>query len=144
VINKNINRFKKVVVGLTLCIGIILSSNIFAGVAAGLELSAISAQIGHTVSTTSIILSNIALIAGIAFVLASFFKFHQHKLNPTQVPLSQGVTLLLIGAALTLLPIMVPTSKNAVFGSQAKVSKISGSNMESLIGGNAGQNYISS
>jgi intracellular multiplication protein IcmD len=124
--------------GLFLVGSLLISSAVFAAggdATDGLELSAISSTIGGTVTHVSVILSNIALIAGIAFVLASFFKFHQHKLNPTQVPLSQGVTLLLIGAGLSLMPLMVPTAKNAVFGSTAKVSQIKGSGMTSLIGG---------
>jgi intracellular multiplication protein IcmD len=115
--------------------GLLIATGVFAAVdpTKGLELSGVSSQISSTVGHMSVILSNIALIAGIAFVMASFFKFHQHKLNPTQVPLSQGVTLLLIGAGLTLLPLLVPTAKNTVFGPSATVSTLSGSNMSKLI-----------
>lgn len=115
--------------------GLLIATGVFADVdpTQGLVLSGVSSQISSTVGHMSVILSNVALIAGIAFVMASFFKFHQHKLNPTQVPLSQGVTLLLIGAGLTLLPLLVPTAKNTVFGTSAKVSTLSGSSMSKLI-----------
>src|SRR3990167_10710035 len=101
----------------------------------GIALSSIETHVGNTVGELSRILTDVALIAGISFILASFFKFHQHKLNPTQVPISQGVTLLLIGAALTLFVVMLPTAKTAVFGSTAQMSKIGGSDMDQLIGG---------
>lgn len=134
------NHGKKML-GVLMLGGLVVSVGAFAApggdAASGLDLKDISSTIGSTVTHVSVILSNVALIAGIAFVLASFFKFHQHKLNPTQVPLSQGITLLLIGAGLSIMPIMVPTAKNAIVGDDAKVSQISGSNMTSLIGGNS-------
>jgi intracellular multiplication protein IcmD len=102
----------------------------------GLALKDVSDNIKHTVGSLAVILNNVALIAGIGFVLASFFKFHQHKLNPTQVPMSQGITLLLIGAGLTLFPIIIPTAKTAVAGSDAQVSKLSGGEISKLIGNN--------
>ena len=75
------------------------------------------------------------MIAGIGFIMASFFKFHQHKLNPTQVPLSQGITLLLIGAGLAVFPTLLPTATHAVFGSSADIAKIGGGQIGGLIGG---------
>lgn len=125
---------KKSCMALALVGGLLIAGSVFADAKDGLVLSNVSSQISSTVGYMAHILSNVALIAGIAFVMASFFKFHQHKLNPTQVPLSQGVTLLLIGAGLTLMPIIVPTAKNTVFGTSAKVSTLSGSGMKNLIG----------
>ena len=98
------------------------------------SLSGIQLNLGKTVTQLSIILQDIALIAGIGFVLASFFKFHQHKLNPTQVPISQGVTLLMIGSALLLLPTILPVATKAAVGTSA-IAKISGSGITKLIGG---------
>lgn len=100
----------------------------------GIGLSEITTHVNSTVTQMARILTDIALIAGIGFILAAFFKFHQHKLNPTQVPISQGVTLLLIGACLTLFVVMLPTAKKAVFGS-AKMAQVGGSDMSKVIGG---------
>jgi len=66
------------------------------------------------------------LIAGIGFIMASFFKFHQHKLNPTQVPMSQGITLLLIGAGLAVFPHLFGTATQAVFGTKIKMATLGG------------------
>jgi intracellular multiplication protein IcmD len=109
-----------------------------AGQDQGVELSELAKNVTTSISALAIILNGVALVAGIGFVLASFFKFHQHKLNPTQVPISQGVTLLLIGAGLMLFPVMIPTAKNALFGKDKHVSTLDGKDITDLIGGNSG------
>lgn len=115
---------------------VFVSTSALAGASAGLVLTDVSKNVQHTVGSLAVIINNVALIAGICFVMASFFKFHQHKLNPTQVSLSQGITLLLIGAGLTLFPIIIPSAKNAVAGTSAKISTLSGGAISKLIGDN--------
>lgn len=115
----------------------VLAGVVFAGVAfaqgsSGLYLSTIQSNLGSSVSQLAIILSDISLVAGIGFVMASFFKFHQHKLNPTQVPMSQGISLLLIGAGLLLFPLLLPTATKAAFGTTS-ISKTTGSAIKNLI-----------
>src|SRR3990167_7245376 len=87
-------------------------------------LSAISNNVDVSVTKLATVLTDVSLIAGIGFIMASFFKFHQHKLNPTQVPISQGITLLLIGAGLCLFPTMLPTATTAIFGSKASIAQV--------------------
>ena len=68
--------------------------------------------------------------------MASFFKFHQHKLNPNQVSMTQGISLLLIGCGLTLVPLIIPTASMAILGSKAdKPAQINGAEIKKLIGG---------
>ena len=119
-------------------ISLVLGSVLFTGLAlaatpSAVTVSALAANVGSSVGHLAVVLTDVSIIAGIGFVMASFFKFHQHKLNPTQVPLSQGITLLLIGAALLLFPTMLPTATHAVFGN-ASFGKISGSGIKALIG----------
>lgn len=98
-------------------------------------LSTIAESVDNTVSELATILIDVALISGIGFILASFFKFHQHKQNPQQVQMSQGISLLLIGCGLTLIPLLIPTASVAVFGTQAnKPAQIGGSDIHQLIG----------
>ncbi len=104
-----------------------------ASAASGISLSVIATNIATTIGYFSTILTDIALVAGIGFVLAALFKFHQHKQNPTQVQISQGVTLLIIGAALLIFPYILTTAKKAVFGS-ATVAKLSGGAIQGIIG----------
>jgi intracellular multiplication protein IcmD len=64
----------------------------------------------------------LTVISGIGLVIAGIFKFHAHKNNPQQVPLSQGITLLLIGSALTLFPYLTKTFIKGSFGQDATVA----------------------
>src|SRR3989338_5208535 len=45
-----------------------------------------------------------AYLAGIGFTIAAIFKFKQHKDNPTQIPMSTPIALLVIGIVLIFLP----------------------------------------
>lgn len=117
---------------LAITAGMLLVGTAMASVSA-VSLSSISGNVNKSVSQLATVLTDVSLIAGVGFVMASFFKFHQHKLNPTQVPISQGITLLLIGAGLVLFPTMLPTATKAVFGS-AKIAKVGGSQIHSIIG----------
>jgi len=102
-----------------------------------LSLSSIQTNLGGSVVQLATMLSDVCLVAGVGFTMASFFKFHQHKLNPTQVPISQGLTLILIGAGLLLFPIMLPTATKAAFG-ETQIAKVSGSQIQSLVGSPGG------
>src|SRR5689334_16639632 len=82
-------------------------------------LSTVSKSVDNTVSNLATVLVDVAIIAGIGFIIAAFFKFHQHKQNPQQVQMSQGISLLLIGCGLTLVPLLVPTASVSVLGSKA-------------------------
>lgn len=81
-----------------------------------LTISGVQGHISKAVGDVSQVIMDVATISGAGFVFASFFKFHQHKLNPTQVPLSNGVTLLLVGAGLCVFPHLIGTTSEAVFG----------------------------
>ncbi|HLD16979.1 MAG TPA: type IV secretion protein IcmD [Coxiellaceae bacterium] len=119
-------------------LGLTLSSSAWAAAPGGgsvVGLKTIASNVSGTVESLAKMLEVISLIAGIGFIMAAFFKFHQHKLNPTQVPLSQGLTLILIGAGLTLFPILIPTAGTTFLGTKAKVSNVQGSGIENLIGG---------
>ena len=84
--------------------------------ATSVTITSITTKVGTSVSQIAGLLEDIALITGVGFILASFFKFHQHKLNPTQVPLSQGITLIVIGAGLAVFPTLLTTATKGVFG----------------------------
>ncbi len=57
------------------------------------------------------------LILGIALIFASYFKFHQHKGGPiVDVPLTTGLTVLFIAAALILYPGVFSVSGSTIFG----------------------------
>jgi intracellular multiplication protein IcmD len=99
------------------------------------SIGSISKTVDGTVSALGVVFTDISIIAGLGFVTASFFKFHQHKQNPQQVQMSQGVSLLLIGCGLTLVPLLVPTASVSVLGVKgANNAKVGGSAIGKLIG----------
>ncbi|MDF1796614.1 MAG: type IV secretion protein IcmD [Coxiellaceae bacterium] len=113
---------------LTLCVDASASTTGY------VSLTKIQQNVAKTVTETAKILQAMSLMAGIGFILSSFFKFHQHKLNPTQVPMSQGISLLIIGACLTMFPILIPTAGSTILGSDVNISSVSGTAISKLIG----------
>lgn len=116
------------------CLFIAIALVVFADAAWALKATAIGANVTKTMSSVAKIMQSVALVAGIGFIMASFFKFHQHKQNPTQVPLSQGLAMLVIGAGLVLFPTLIPTAESVITGSTGGTAKVSGSSISSLIG----------
>ena len=99
-----------------------------------LSLTDIESTVGGSVLTIAQLMTDVSLISGVGFIMASFFKFHQHKLNPTQVPMSQGLTLLLIGAGLCVFPSLIPTASDSVFGtSNASMAQVHGTGIAKLL-----------
>lgn len=105
-----------------------------ADVTTGITLESMNTTLGGSVTSLSKILSNLALVAGVFFILAALFKAHQHFKNPTQIQASQFIVLLIIGGGLMIFPFMIPTAKTAVFGSAA-TSNIKASGISKLVRG---------
>jgi intracellular multiplication protein IcmD len=99
-------------------------------------LATIQSSMKTSLGSLASILQDVALIAGIGFILAAFFKLHQHKMNPTQVPMSQGITLLLIGAALAVFPDLLGTATKGVFNQGP--TQLGGTGINAIIGGGTG------
>ena len=115
----DLNRLK-FFLGLCALIALVFSDAALA--TAGVTISSIATRIGSAVTSTTHVLQDVATITGVGFIIAAFFKLHQHKLNPTQVPMSQGITLLLIGAGLSVFPSLLNVVTTGVFGlSAAKI-----------------------
>lgn len=111
--------------------GFFFATQVFA--ATQLTISGIQSNLSHGITSITIVMEDIALVAGIGFIFASFFKFHQHKMNPTQVPLSQGVTLLVIGSGLAVFPHLLSTTTQGVFGQN--VTTLGSKSIAGVIGG---------
>ena len=98
-------------------------------------ISSIALNMQDTVKYAVEIMSAIALACGIVLMVIGILKFKAHKDQPTQIPLSTGLMYLCVGAALTMVPILIPTFNSALTGASSdSVSKISGSGMDTLIG----------
>lgn len=97
-----------------------------------ITLTTITSNVSAGVVNVAKILQDIALVAGIGFIFAAFFKFHAHKMQPQQVPLSQGVALLLVGAGLAVFPHLLDTATKGVFGTD--VQHAGGTSIKGIIG----------
>ena len=124
---------KQAVVGSVLVAGAFASDIVFAQNNAQ-SLSQIASNVEGSLSSVARLLEDISLVAGIGFIMASFFKLYQHKNNPTQIPISNGLTMLGIGA-LTLFPALIPTAATSIIGSQGTMAKLGGSQISQVIGG---------
>ena len=124
-------KFVNVMARLSLCfLGLVL----FADTSWALTIAKMTSNVTTTMGSTARILQSVALLSGIGFIMVSFFKFHQHKLNPTQTPLSQGLAMLVIGAGLVLFPTLIPTAESVISGTTSGTAKISGTTIGGLIG----------
>ena len=129
---KLFKRCVKPFAGVTALFALFFASTTFA---ADITLQDIQGNIDTAVVTVASILTDIALVTGICFILAAFFKFHQHKVNPNQTPISQGVTLLVIGAALTAFTVLIPVATQTIYGKGQPIMKTGGTDMKKLIDG---------
>lgn len=90
-----------------------LSEYAFAG--GGEDIGGVAASVTGTLKNVQNLLVAVAYIAGIAFGIAGVMKFKAHKDNPTQVPLSQPLTLIMIAAGLMFLPSLLSTAGETIF-----------------------------
>lgn len=116
--------------------GLLFASGASAAAVQGKDLQTIKDNMQNSVGLVANILVMLSTIAGIGFIMASFFKFHQHKMNPQQTPMSQGITLVIIGAAMVVFPYLLQPVSQAVFGN--KVAQISGKGIDNIINGSGG------
>lgn len=114
---------------LVILLGVFFATEVMAQ---SVSISGIQTKMATSIGSIASLMEDIALVSGIGFIFASFFKFHQHKMQPTQVPLSQGVALLAVGAGLAVFPHLLGTATEGVFG--ASVGKVGGSAINAIIG----------
>ena len=79
-------------------------------------IGGVANRITGMASTLAKMMVAISYIAGIGFVIASLFKFKQHKDNPTQIPLGTPLALLIIGIVLVFLPMIFTPVGETIFG----------------------------
>lgn len=68
----------------------------------------------------------IAYLSGFGFTLSAIFKFKQHKDNPTQIPVSTPLSLLMVGIILIFLPGIILPSGYTIFGTGADLTGMAG------------------
>jgi len=65
-------------------------------------------------------------VGGLGFAIGAIAKFKAHKDNPTQVPISQGIALIFIAAALIFIPSIFKTSGGTLFNDETAPGTIEG------------------
>ena len=59
----------------------------------------------------------IAYVAGFGFMIASMFKFKQHKESPQQVPIGGGIALFVVAVLLVFMPALITPTQESIYGS---------------------------
>lgn len=90
------------------------------------DLKGIATGLTGQLGPVADILGIVAFVVGLAIGIGGILKFNAHSKNPQQVPLSQGMWGVGIGAALIALPILMGASINTIFGSGADTVSATG------------------
>lgn len=107
---------KKIIITLSTIFSFIICPVAFAvACLPGSGISSIACNVFKNLTGIGILLLGGSYIAGMAFGIAAIVKFKAHKENPTQVPLSQGVVLLFVGAALIGIPSVYTLTTKTLF-----------------------------
>jgi intracellular multiplication protein IcmD len=104
----NLGKKAKIMISVLLLFSIymVMATHAYA-TAGGDDVSGLPDKVAGLFDSVLTILRYLAYTAGVFFIFASLFKFDQHKKNPTQIPMSQPLTLFAIGAALLVLPTII-------------------------------------
>jgi len=115
---------KKVFFALTAAVCLLVASVTFAA-----GISGVATQVTGNLSAVAKLITAGAYVAGFAFAVGAIVKFKAHKDNPTQVMISQPITLLFVGAALIFAPSVFKTTGSTMFSgtpTQGTVKGVSG------------------
>lgn len=110
------------------------TGNAFAQSSTPTNLGDVATNITSSFKGIAQLMIAVAYLAGIGFVLASIFKFKQHKDNPTQIPLGTPLAMLVIGIVLIFLPMIFGPAGSTIFGSTATPGGFTGEGVSNLPG----------
>lgn len=85
------------------------------------SLGDVAESVRSTMQNVAALITAVAYVGGIGFAMMGLLKLKAHKDNPTQVPLSQPITLLCIAAGLVFLPALIKTAGQTIWGQQDAV-----------------------
>ena len=123
VLSKNKNKWFFILSIASLLVLILFPDSVLAAATSGGGgIGGLKTAVKATSGDVLTIVGYVSLVAGVGFILTSLFKFDQHKKNPTQIPMSQPLTLLVIGACLMVLPYIIKEVSGATGGSSDKSS----------------------
>lgn len=109
---------KKSIIGIAALIAIValffFTTDTFASGAK--DLKGIATNLSENVRSMANLITLVAYVAGIGFLLAGVVQFKAHKDNPIQVPLSKPLVYIGVGAFLVFLPHLINTAGETVYG----------------------------
>lgn len=82
----------------------------------GTSLGDVASNVTGNLTNVAKLITAASYVAGVGFALMGMLKFKAHKDNPTQVPLSQPIVLMIIAAALIFLPSLIGSAGQTVWG----------------------------
>lgn len=97
----------------------LLSGQLYAGDPAttgDYSIGKASEEIRSSLGDVASLITAAAYVGGIGFAMMGMLKLKAHKDNPTQVPLSQPITLLVIAAGLVFMPSLIKTAGQTIWG----------------------------
>lgn len=89
-------------------------------------IGSVAQQVTSNIANIAKLVTAASYVAGMAFAVGAIVKFKAHKDNPTQVPISAGVVLLFVGAALIFIPTVFKVSGATLFAGSGTVAGVSG------------------
>lgn len=123
------NKVLKLALSMLVLTSLFYGADAFAGAK---DIGEIATNITKSFEGIGKLILAIAFVAGIGFVMASVFKFKQHKDNPTQIPLGTPIALLAVGVTLIFLPSIITPAGTTLFGEGAKAGNFSGAGISEL------------
>lgn len=96
----------------------------------GQSLGDVAGTVTESMSNVAKLITATSYVAGVGFAMMGMLKFKAHKDNPTQVPLSQPIVLLVIAAGLVFLPNLISTGGATVWGNEGARATSEGGGLE--------------
>lgn len=104
-----------------------LSEVLFAGGGGGGQtLGDVASNVTSTMNNVAKLITAVSYVAGVGFAVMGILKLKAHKDQPTQVPLSQPLVLLIIAAGLVFLPSLIQSGGATIWGQQAENANTQG------------------
>lgn len=103
------------------------------GGSSGTTLGTLAENITGSFSSITKLITGGAYVVGFALAMVGVLKLKAHKDNPTQIPISTGLALIFVGAALVFLPALLGVGINTIFGNSSSAQDLSPSGTDTLI-----------
>lgn len=106
-----------------------LSEVLFAGGGGGgggTTLGDVAGNVRDTMNNVAQLITAVSYVCGVGFAVMGMLKLKAHKEQPTQVPLSQPMVLLIIAAGLVFLPSLIKSAGSTIWSESAENANTKG------------------